>query len=95
MTGNTGNLTLEESIKRLTIGETKHLERASGKTMGDLSGPEMTAGVIYLFKRREALAQGLEFPTLGEAEAYFSPEEIEVDPEDPETPSGKDSTSSE
>jgi hypothetical protein len=49
MTGNTGNLTLEESIKRLTIGETKHLERASGKTMGDLSGPEMTAGVIYLF----------------------------------------------
>lgn len=96
------NISLNEALEGLTVGEVRSIERHYGKTLegGDISGTDLTVGVAWAYERRSALATSVSLPdwgsfdswTMKQLNGYFSPEEIEVDPDDPETEAGKGDT---
>lgn len=91
---------LEESVELLTLGETMAIEGHFGKSIdGGMSAIELTAGVIWAFERRNDLKgtsgkrtdwHDIEAMKLRDLKTYFADEEIDIDPDDPETEQGKD-----
>lgn len=94
---------LTEAIENLTVGEVGQIERHYGRSLdsGKLSGTDLTVAVVWALERRRGLAANApKLPTWGDFQdwtmkrlnAYFPPEEVEVDPNNPETAEGKDDT---
>lgn len=87
---------MSEAAELLTLGEIGVIEKHFGSHFGgdDMSPMSMMAGVIWAMERRRP---GVKFVwadvdkmTVKQAEAYFAPEPVEVDEDDPEGESGKD-----
>lgn len=94
---------LTEAIEGLTVGEVAQIERHFGRSLdsGQLSGTDLTVAVVWSLERRKALAtnaerlpnwKDLDSWTMKRLNAYFPPEAVELDPDTPETPEGKDDT---
>lgn len=92
-------MSLQEAAENLTVAEVRAIERHYGKSLdsGDISGTDLNVGLIWALERREALAANSGLPswdsfdnwTMKELNSYFTPEEEEVIPSEPETESGK------
>jgi hypothetical protein len=93
-------LSLQEAMEMLTVGEVQGIERHYGRSMesGNLSGTDLTAGVVWALERRKFTGKDkpdwsvFEGWTMKNLNDYFEPEEIEVEPADPETEQGKDAS---
>lgn len=91
---------LTEAIENLTRGEIAAIERHYGNSIdgGKLSGTDLTAAVVWAYERRGAAGDArlswadLDAWTLKQLNEYFTPEEIETDPAEPETEQGKGDT---
>lgn len=93
--------TLKEATDLLTVGEIRWAGRHYGQPFEDLPGLETLVTVVLLHERRKAMQEGSALPdwaqmdewTLRRLQDYFAPEPIEVDESDPESESGKGTTS--
>lgn len=94
---------LTEAIESLTVGEVAQIERHFGRTLdgGLLSGTDLTVSVVWALERRKALAENaaklpvwkdLDDWSMKRLNAYFTPEAVEVDADEPETEQGKGDT---
>ena len=90
-----------ERIEDLTVGETRAIEQHYGRTMdgGLMSAVELMAGLVWALESRKELAAGrpklrwsdLDDWSLRRLSDYFAADdEIEIDPDDPETERGKE-----
>lgn len=91
---------MSEASEMLTNGEIGLIERRYGVHFDPdkMSPVSMMAGIIWAMERRKPVAKGVkrfdwadvDAMTMKQDEDYFAPEPIELDPDDPETDSGKD-----
>lgn len=96
----TCGMPLMEAIELLTGTETQAVERHYGRSVdgGELSGTDLTIGVVWAWERRRALREDFKLPTWAEISewtirdlnGYFAKEELEADEEDPQGDQGKD-----
>lgn len=95
---------LSEANELLTLGEIDAIERHFGRayglpvgTDGGMTPMQTTKAVAWAFQRRADLAADRPLTNWKDIDAwqvkaldgFFAPEPIEVDPDDPETASGK------
>lgn len=94
-------ISLKEAMEMLQVGEVRAIERYYGKTFdgGEISGTDLTVAVVWAHERRKAFGDStLKMPdwidfdtwTLRQLNGYFEADEVEIDPEDPDTDSGKE-----
>jgi hypothetical protein len=88
---------LSEAMEVLTVGEVQGMERHYGRTLdsGNLSGTDLTAGVVWALERRTGSGKDkfdwkdVESFTMKALNDYFLPEAVEVDEDSPESDEGK------
>jgi hypothetical protein len=96
----TEKVPMSEASEMLTIGEIGWIEKHYGEHFDPdkMSPMSMMAGIIWAMERRKTVTKGakkfdwadVNLMTMKEAEEYFAPEPIELDPDDPESESGED-----
>lgn len=88
-------ISIKEAMELLTVGEVFAIERHFGKTLdgGQMSAMEVAAGAIYCLERRRSGPSytwaHVEAMPLGDVNTYFRPEEMDADPDDPDSDEGK------
>lgn len=94
----TAAASLAEAMESLTVAEVAAIERHYGGEFGGdgITSTQLTVGVAWALERRRLLGQDsrpdwkdFDGWTLKQLNGYFLPEQLEVDPSDPETAEGK------
>jgi hypothetical protein len=91
-----GKIPMSEAAEMLTFGEIGTIEKHYGANFDDMSPFSTMAGTIWAMERRipghKFAWPDIDKMTVKTAQDYFAPEPIELDPDNPETDSGKDDT---
>ncbi len=97
---NTLGMPLQEAIEISTGAEIRAAEKRLGVGLDDdtVTSTDVMVAVAWIHDRRRAFREGQDRPTweeinewtLRELRDYFTEEEVEIDPERPETIEGKD-----
>lgn len=90
-------LSVQEALEIITVAEVHYIENHYGKAMESLTGTSLTAGVALVLERRKGQGPdgklinwvGIDSWSMKQLNDYFAAEEIEVDPNDPESDEGK------